>query len=122
MNMQKDIPVLVYLRCDIQRYPGKERVERWNQLDGGRHAAGALYRSSRDVGHEELVSSHLQDGFLVVEGRNPRAGQDLDVSLRFQELNQSGEILGLNSEAKHPRADRAGRRYGSARQPGTQNT
>src|SRR6266704_609361 len=77
--------------------------------------------SSSDVGHEELVRSHLQDGFLVVQGRNPRARQDLDVSLRFQKLEQSGEILGLNSEPKYPSAHRACRRYGSAGQAGSQN-
>ena len=62
------------------------------------------------AGDEEFVGAHLEDGLLVVEGGDAQAGEHLHVALGFEELEEGGEVAGLDGDAvgRQPVADLGG--------------
>ena len=71
-------------------------------------ATSSITYQAQHFGNEELVGADLDHGLLVVERGYARAAQHLHIALRLQEVQQRGEVAGLEGQAVEAAAQRAG--------------
>src|SRR6202030_4540563 len=77
---------------------------------GGRRA-DADHRVARHSGDEILIVACLDDGFLIVDRRNPWARQHTRLTLGCQQFDVSVEAAGVDGERKRT-AERVGEHTG----------
>ena len=101
MNVQRDDAAVVDLRGDVEHDALEIRRElrRDGRLSG--RASRELRRRDRQVRHEQLIESNLEDCFLIIQGGNSRTGENLHRPLGFEEIEQRGKVCRLQCEAEH---------------------
>ena len=88
--MQYHLTIGVNLWCDIQRNTGKKWLQRNIRRTGG--ATGTDSSVTAYISDKIFVLPYFYHGLLVVHRRNPWAGQDLRITLRFQQINNTVKI------------------------------
>lgn len=103
MHVQHDVVLAVDLRRDVERDPREEGLQGDRRRGYVARPGGGGRRA--DVGDVELVGADLEHRLLAIDAGNARARQHLNVALRFEEVEQSGKVGALESQAEEARAE-----------------